>query len=394
MGIKVEKANKTVKTMSEPVEEMLASEQETQVSEPAGPIGPGKSIEDMKQNMELINAEIKLIRNETMLFDRLLSRVSEKKTEVDEQTRPESRKSRKSKLVKLNEIQKLEIAQKEYDLIRDENRKIIGDYEKQIEIIRNISEEFELREMSMRKFLYEFDREVINAKKKQGQQNSNKKQAAIYSAEKYEKFSENKIKEKDKLLENLRNKNTKLAEMNRIYCHQLKQMEERGDELHEVNFHCLKIENKQVVEGIEIKNAEFKILKVRSGIAERQLNHYKERITAAVQDSERLNPAIEQRNSQIKNINAENEKANALEVNEKLKAQQNDFIVPTVFEYVQQTASTQELKKTVNEWQRKVDILEMASKSYRKQWENIIIGIQRDNMSQNSKITTVYQTTI
>ena len=60
----------------------------------------------------------------------------------------------------------------------------------------------------------------------------------------------------------LRNKNTKLAEMNRIYCHQLKQMEERGDELHEVNFHCLKIENKQVVEGIEIKNAEFKILKV------------------------------------------------------------------------------------------------------------------------------------
>jgi hypothetical protein len=385
--------------MSEPVEEMPASEQETQVSEPAGPIGPGKSIEDMKQNMDLINAEIKLIRNETMLFNRLLSRVSEKKTEVDEQTRPESRKSRKSKLVKLNEIQKLEIAQKEYDLIREENRKIIGDYEKQIEIIRNISEEFELREMSMRKFLYEFDREVINAKKKQGQQNSNKKQAAIYSAEKYEKFSENKIKEKDKLLENLRNKNTKLAEMNRIYCHQLKQMEERGDELHEVNFHCLKIENKQVVEGIEIKNAEFKILKVRSGIAERQLNHYKERITAAVQDSERLNPAIEQRNSQIKNINAEiinveNEKANALEVNEKLKAQQNDFIVPTVFEYVQQTASTQELKKTVNEWQRKVDILEMASKSYRKQWENIIIGIQRDNMSQNSKITTVYQTTI
>ena len=89
-------------------------------------------------------------------------------------------------------------------MIRDENRKIIGDYEKQIEIIRNISEEFELREMSMRKFLYEFDREVINAKKKQGQQNSNKKQAAIYSAEKYEKFSENKIKEKDKLLENLR----------------------------------------------------------------------------------------------------------------------------------------------------------------------------------------------
>merc|ERR1712062_905153 len=112
MGIKVEKANKTVKTMSESVEEMPASEQETQVSEPAGPIGPGKSIEDMKQNMDLINAEIKLIRNETMLFDRLLSRVSEKMTEVDEQTRPESRKSRKSKLVKLNEIQKLEIAQK------------------------------------------------------------------------------------------------------------------------------------------------------------------------------------------------------------------------------------------------------------------------------------------
>ena len=48
----------------------------------------------------------------------------------------------------------------------------------------------------------------------------------------------------------------------------------------------------------------------------------------------------------------------------------------------------------IQEWQRKVDILEMASKSYRKQWENIIIGIQRDNMSQNSKITTVYQTTI
>ena len=89
-------------------------------------------------------------------------------------------------------------------MIREENRKIIADYEKQLEIIRNILEEFELREMSMKKFLYEFDREVINAKRKQAAAVSNKKQPPIYSADKFVKFSENKIKEKDKLLENFR----------------------------------------------------------------------------------------------------------------------------------------------------------------------------------------------
>ena len=58
-------------------------------------------------------------------------------------------------------------------------------------------------------------------------------------------------------------------------------------------------------------------------------------------------------------------------VNQKLKKQQSDYKVPDVFNYVQQTAKHAELKKSVKEWQRKVDISEMASKSLHRRWQQL-----------------------
>lgn len=75
------------------------------------------------------------------------------------------------------------------------------------------------------------------------------------------------------------------------------------------------------------------------------------------------------------------ERRKTSQINQKLKKQQSDYNVPHVFDYVQQTAKHTELKKSVKEWQRKVDISEMASKSLLKRWRQLQVTTKQEYVS-------------
>jgi len=285
----------------------------------------------------------------------------------------ERRKSRLMSTVrptKLTVKQKCEIAQRELDDLREELDKTRNETEKQMDTIKNAIEENDEQIKDIAKYKYEFERDVIVDIAR------NVKTGVKYSAEKYIRFTEEKLKSKEAFIEKLRLKNAKMSDRNRKILHQLKRKEEMGEVLHEVDFNYLKIENKQYLEKIDDKNLEFTKLKLQTGETERHLNHYKESLARLVNRAEELQPEIKTKEDMLAQlrdeiIQVDRERKKMSLINQKLKKQQADYEVPPVFDYVQQTAKHAELKKTVKEWQRKVDIAEMASKSMQKRWRTL-----------------------
>merc|ERR1711970_1271843 len=64
----------------------------------------------------------------------------------------------------------------------------------------------------------------------------------------------------------------------------------------------------------------------------------------------------------------------ALELNKKLKSELNSYEPCPVLDYVKQTAKTDDIKKTVTEMHRKVDINQLMKKTYIKQRKGIQSG--------------------
>ncbi|GCB80046.1 hypothetical protein scyTo_0019653, partial [Scyliorhinus torazame] len=116
--------------------------------------------------------------------------------------------------------------------------------------------------------------------------------------------------------------------------------EEAGEVLREVDFHQLKIENSQYLKQIEQYNQDLLQLKVMTGKTQLVLNSYKD-------------------------------KAKEEELNRKFRDDISNYRVPDVLEYVRETWNRFDLEKKVKTWERKVDIAELAHKTYSKTWENI-----------------------
>jgi chromosome segregation ATPase len=149
----------------------------------------------------------------------------------------------------------------------------------------------------MAKYKYEFDRDVVVDIAR------NSKSGIKYSADRYIRFTEEKLKSKEALIEKLRLKNAKMSDRNRKISHQRK--EEMGEVLHEVDFNYLKIENKQYLEKIDDKNLEFTKLKLQTGETERHLNQYKESLARLVNRAEELQPEIEMKNDMLSSLRDE-----------------------------------------------------------------------------------------
>ena len=71
---------------------------------------------------------------------------------------------------------------------------------------------------------------------------------------------------------------------------------------------------------------------------------------------------------------AEDDCDQALELNKKLKSELNSFDPCPVMDYVKQTAKTQDIKRTVTEMHRKVDINQLMKKTYIKQLRGLNSG--------------------
>ena len=284
--------------------------------------------------------------------------------------RSKSRSSTTDRTLRLSAEQKCDIAQREIEEYRDQIESLRDDSEKIIDNFRAIMEEADMRLAEIKKALYEFDRDIVKG--------SVNPRTGKVVAEKVQRYLDDKLRARDTLIEKLRLKNATLKVQKKKLHMQLKQKEEMGEVLHEVDFNQLKIENQQYIEKIDERNQDLLRFKLMAGNTLQVLNSYKKKLHTLTKESERLKTEISSRQELLIKIDSEtgqveDERSKAETINRKLRQQLADYRVPEVMEYVEEKAELYEIQKKVKSWERKVEIAEMALKTHRKAWKQMQI---------------------
>ncbi|XP_035867793.1 coiled-coil domain-containing protein 113 isoform X2 [Phyllostomus discolor] len=228
--------------------------------------------------------------------------------------------------------QKCELVQRELEDMKDEIRHLRANAERDLQYHEAIIEEAEIRWADIQKEVHEFEKDILKT--------ISKKKGSILATQKVMKYFEDMNRRRDHMKEKLCLKNVSLKVQRKKMLLQLRQKEEVGDALHDVDFQQLKIENAQFLETIDTRNQELIQLKLSSGTTQQVLNSYKDR-------------------------------AKDEAVNKKLRRQLSEFRVPPVMQYVREKVLSGDLEKTIRVWERKVEIAEMSLKGYRKDWNKM-----------------------
>ncbi|XP_044125882.1 coiled-coil domain-containing protein 113 isoform X2 [Bufo gargarizans] len=286
--------------------------------------------------------------------------------------RSKSRSTISERLLSLSVDQKCELVQRELEESQEEAQRNADNTERILQGHKATMEEAEIRSSEMKKAKYEFERDVGRAAV------SNKKGEGV-NPEKPLRYMEEKMLARDSLVDKLRLKNAALKVQKKKFQMQLKQKEEMGEVLNEVDFQQLKIENTQFLERIDERNQDLLQLKLTTGDTLQVLNSYKKRLQNNMAESTHLAAEISMRNDILQRIEVETEqveqeRAKAESLNKKLRKQLSDYRVPGVLQYVQEKMEQEELEKNVRAWERKVEIAELSLRTQRRSWEQIKVA--------------------
>ncbi|GFH31578.1 DUF4201 domain-containing protein [Haematococcus lacustris] len=194
--------------------------------------------------------------------------------------------------------------------------------DKDIDDIKTLMEEVDMRIAETKKDTYEFKRDIII-----GAENV---RTGKIVAEKMIKFMEEKLRQKDTVIEKLRLKNTTIkAQINKME-QQLAHKEEMGEVLHLVDFDQLKIENQQYMEKIEERNRELLRLKLSTSRTVQVLNKLKSSLSELVALGAQVRRLIEERKADLATFDNEllavvEQQGSADRSVRQLKAEQDDM---------------------------------------------------------------------
>ncbi|ETE65187.1 Coiled-coil domain-containing protein, partial [Ophiophagus hannah] len=228
-----------------------------------------------------------------------------------------------------------------------------------------ILEEADIRLVEIKRAMIEFDKDIVNT--------ISKKKGSVIASDKVLRYMEDRIRSRDVMKEKIHLKNDSLKVQKQKMQMQLKQKEELGEALHEVDFQQLKIENAQFLEKIDERNQDLLQLKLTVGNTLQILNFYKRKLHYAMAMATYLVKDIVQRKESLEKIAreaifVEEERLKAEILNKKLRRQLAEYKVPPVLNYVHEKVAVHDLENSLRIWERKVEIAEMALKSYRNVW--------------------------
>lgn len=231
--------------------------------------------------------------------------------------------------------------------------------EKLAETLRAVLEETDVRIAEMKKDAYEFKRDIVV-----GAENM---RTGKTMAEKMTRHMEEKLRQRDSVIEKLRLKNSTIKTQLQKVEAQLKQKEEMGDVLHYIDFHQLQIENKQYQAQIEERNEELLRLKMTTGKTVQNLNIMKRKLNSILLESSWLDHEIVSRAEQLRKVGTDLRTVNLETVNElhgrkHLGQQQAEAVdMPSTLDYVQQKGRMYNLQSALRNWERKIEIMDMAA---------------------------------
>ncbi|XP_036689974.1 coiled-coil domain-containing protein 113 isoform X1 [Balaenoptera musculus] len=266
--------------------------------------------------------------------------------------------------------QKFKLVQKELDDTKSEIRHIRANAERDLQHHEAIVEEAEIRCTEVQREVHEFEKDILKT--------ISKKKGSILATQKVMKYIEDMNRRRDNMKDKLCLKNVFLKVQRKKMLLQLRQKEEVGEALHDVDFQQLKIENAQFLETIEARNQELIQLKLVSGNTLQILNAYKSKLHRAMEMSLNLDKEFLLRKELLEKVEketlqVEEDRAKAMALNKQLRKQLSEFRAPQVMMYVREKIRNRDLEKTIRMWERKVEIAEMSLKGYRKAWNKMKI---------------------
>ena len=314
------------------------------------------SLDMDKEELSRLRESNDVLKKQIWLFRTVIEKQSSALAMIEEE-QTKTRRQRKAKEVapktpaKLTVEQKMEIATREIDHLQVSLESLKTEGEQCIQEIKIALEDADQRIVEAKKDVYEFKRDVVG-----GAENP---RTGKIVAEKLLKFIDDKIKSKE--VASMKTQIKKLEQ-------QLNEKGEMGGVLSAIDFDQLKIENQQYLERIEERNNELLRLKLTTGKTVQALNTLKRKLDALVKQSKRLQSEIEERSKQLKEFDfeirrVEKEKNNALSQYKVLIQEQEDAELPEVMDYLRVKADISELEKKVSDWNRKLEIASMKSKS-------------------------------
>lgn len=257
-----------------------------------------------------------------------------------------------------------------------------------ISLLRAIIEGIKIRINEMRKETYEFKRDIVIGGENQ--------RTGTIMAEKVIRYFEEKLKQKAALVEKIKLKNVAMKNQLNKMDAQVKHKEEQGDSLHSIDFHQLKIKSSQFNQKINERNTELLKLKMTTGKTVQVLNTAKRNLNDLLMESKRLRNDIKDRQESTVKLTDELARVEAevrkeRKKNKKYKIQQSNPDMPQVLDYVNQKSNVYALENEVRNWERKVEIVEMAAKrarSYIRAVEggHLDYGMQQPQMSQQTQM--------
>jgi hypothetical protein len=256
--------------------------------------------------------------------------------------------------------QKIEIANIIAEDLQSEIEQNAKSSEKMIDTLRAVLEETEIRIGELKRDAYEFKRDVVV-----GAENA---RTGKIMAERVTKYFENKLKQVDGVIEKLRLKNSTLKSQITKVEAQLTQKEEVGDVLHYIDFHQLQIENKQYVAKIEERNDELLSVKLQTGKTIQALNDYKKRLNEKLEEEAWLKSEVSGKRTLLQKLDKEEgriakEVRGEKRVRNRLRQQIEEAqAMPNIQDYIMQKKEMYELETILKNWQKKVDIMEMAAR--------------------------------
>ncbi|XP_037672260.1 coiled-coil domain-containing protein 113 isoform X1 [Choloepus didactylus] len=297
-------------------------------------------------------------------------RLSEIKISAAEFSQFRGRRKSKSRigLTSLTVDQKCELVQRELEDMKDEVRHMRANAERDLQHHEAIIEEADIRLAEVQKAVHDFEKDILKT--------ISKKKGSILATQKVMKYIEDMNRQRDRMKDKLRLKNVSLKVQRKKLLLQLRQKEEVGEALHDVDFQQLKIENAQFLETIEARNQELIQLKLASGNTLQILSAYKSKLHQAMEMSINLDRELLLRKELLEKIEretiqVEEDRAKAEASNKKFRKQLAEFRAPQVMVYVQEKILNGELEKNIKTWERKVEIAEMSLKGYRKAWNKM-----------------------
>lgn len=271
----------------------------------------------------------------------------------------QKRKESRTAPTQLSSEHKVDVVIREVDEMRNLIEKSKLAAERHLEELKAELEEVDTEIVEIKKDAYDFRRDIVTTAE-------NPRTGKII-AEKLVRYIEDRIKDKDGMIDKLRLKNTALKTQITKMETQLQQREEMGEVLLLIDFDQLRIENQQYIDKIEEKNKELLSLKLTTGNTVQVLNALKEKLAKLSMENGQLFDQINSRRRTLESLqteyeNVKEDKANAEKIHNVLQTQHEEIRAPEIMAYIEQKAEMQELDKQLITWQRKVEIVENEMK--------------------------------